>query len=121
MTIRLGVFLILAFSLLATTVHAGESYNPAVAVGSTYAYGEINAAATSNNTTEKIGCFANTSYGWCEATTAAGAKASCWTTDPDLMTIIRQIPESFGVISFHFTTNWGTCSALSMSRGSTAN
>ncbi|MCE9580673.1 MAG: hypothetical protein K8W52_46560 [Deltaproteobacteria bacterium] len=91
-----------------------------VIVGPDYAYGSLDGARASANTTEQLGCLTNGypggAYGFCRATSAAGVNLTCYTFDPSIIGAIRTI-DSESYVTF-YADKGGMCTMVSIDTNS---
>lgn len=110
--VALGAFLF-ATSITAAA-GAGDSLEYSVQVYSTSAYGGVDAARYSGDSTQYIGCYydggSGTPYGGCQARDSSGNYKSCWTTDPSITQVMAAINHTT-LLTFEFNSS-GQCTFI---------
>ena len=114
--------------LVAAVAQAGAKYNLPVYVDvkAQFASGSFGTARNSADNVQYIQCVVamypassgQAPVGNCEATTAAGVHASCYTTDTELLHMMQTMSDN-AWISFSWAAD-GTCSWMRVVNGSTS-
>ena len=111
---RRGLAVALSMGAMATTAVAGYKTYYLVIVqlsgSSPYASGDLGYVRNSSDPSQYISCYSAATYGLCSAANSVGDYASCSSTDPAMLAVIRSL-NGDSWLRFSWNPD-GTCSDI---------